>query len=299
MPRIMGTMPGSIIPSAGCRRSAIKRRDSESYAYLGLNTVVLRSQVLDDYDPPVNLTYVIPGGNPDGGDQYTGLDRFGRIVEQQWLNTATGTAMDDILYSYDRDGNVLTRNNLAFGSDNEQYSYDGLNRLTAFTRGTATAESWNLDAAGNWSSVTTNGSTQTRTSNLQNQITALSGATTPTYDDNGNTLSDDQGTVSTYDAWNRMVEAVTSGGSTETYRYDALGRRITTTVNGGIPTEFYYSAQGQVVEEVQYVSGGESVATNIWSPVAVNALFERTISGTAYAVQQDADWNVTTIAKSV
>ena len=77
----------------------------------------------------VNQTYLIPGGNTDDGDQYTGLDRFGRVVEVCWVNVNTNTATDDFLYSYDRDGNVLTRTNALHSSFTEQYSYEGLNRL--------------------------------------------------------------------------------------------------------------------------------------------------------------------------
>ena len=38
----------------------------------------------------MNQSYVIPGGNADGGDPYTGLDRFGRVLEQRWVKTSTG-----------------------------------------------------------------------------------------------------------------------------------------------------------------------------------------------------------------
>jgi len=80
----------------------------------------------------------------------------------------------------------------ANGSGN---GYDSLNRLTSFARGTlngthdtisspSTTNSWNLDALGNWTS--TQGGSQTRTFNSQNQITGISGLTTPTYDNNGN-----------------------------------------------------------------------------------------------------------------
>src|SRR5438132_865668 len=131
------------------------------------------------------MTSVISGGNTDGGDQYTGLDRFGRVVEARWINTNTSTITDDFLYTYDRDGNRLTRNNGLNTSFNEQYSYDGLNQLSSFTRGSHT-QSWSLDALGNWASFTNDSSTQTRTHNAQNQITSISGATTPSYDNNGN-----------------------------------------------------------------------------------------------------------------
>jgi hypothetical protein len=53
----------------------------ESYSYLGLGTVAQETRP----QTGVNLSYIIPGGNPDGGDHYTGLDRFGR-VDQQLFN---------------------------------------------------------------------------------------------------------------------------------------------------------------------------------------------------------------------
>jgi hypothetical protein len=71
--------------------------------------------------------------------------------------------------------------------------------LTAFARGTlsissghtvpdtiagtpAANESWSLDALGNWTSFTTASTTQTRMANQQNEITSISGPTTPSYD---------------------------------------------------------------------------------------------------------------------
>jgi hypothetical protein len=164
--------------------------------------------------------------------------------------------------------------------------------LISFTRGSET-QSWSLDAVGNWSSFTTNGSTQTRTSNLQNQISSISGASTPTYDYDGNTLTDDNGTVYTFDAWNRIVKAV-SGTNTEIYSYDALARRIVTQLNG-LPTDLYYSSDWQVLEDAV---NGVVNAADIWSPVYVDALFVRTMNGKDYAVQQDANWNVTAVTDS-
>src|SRR5207245_2134220 len=87
-------------------------------------------------------------------------------------------------------------------------------------------ESWNLDALGNWSSFTTNGVSQTRTANQQNEMTTV-GSQTLSFDANGNTTVDDHGQHETYDAWNRLVKVASSGGVTlATYSYDALGRRI-------------------------------------------------------------------------
>ena len=37
----------------------------------------------------------------DAGDQFTGLDRFGRVVDQRWIN-GSNTDVDRYQYGYDR-----------------------------------------------------------------------------------------------------------------------------------------------------------------------------------------------------
>src|SRR5258708_3830687 len=148
----------------------------QSYSYLGLDTPV----ILNDTQPGVELTYVKQSGesNGDAGDQYIGLDRFGRVVDQRWISS--GTATDRFQYGYDRDGNVLFKNNLVSSAFSELYhangasnGYDNLNQLTDFARGTLSdtnsdgipdtvssasrTQNWSMDALGNFSSVTTNG----------------------------------------------------------------------------------------------------------------------------------------------
>jgi hypothetical protein len=107
----------------------------EGYDYLGLGTVVRRAHS----QPGVDLTYIKQTGEStgDAGDQYTGLDRFGRVVDQRWIKTSTGTATDRFQYGHDRDGNRLYRDNLLNNSFDELYhangasaGYDGLNQLS-------------------------------------------------------------------------------------------------------------------------------------------------------------------------
>src|SRR5262249_30235100 len=64
----------------------------ESYDYLGVSTVVRRAHPQTGID----LTYIKQAGESSGdaGDQYTGLDRFGRVVDQRWLVASSGTATD-------------------------------------------------------------------------------------------------------------------------------------------------------------------------------------------------------------
>jgi RHS repeat-associated protein len=280
----------------------------ESYKYLGLTTVVER----DHPQNGVNLTYISQTGSTgDAGDQYTGLDRFGRVVEQNWYDTATSSSTDDFLYGYDADSNVLYQQNAVDAAFSQLFTYDGLNQLASFQQGTlnstktglvgsATAsQSYTPDALGNFTSVTTNGTTQTETANQQNEITSISGSGTVTYDANGNTTADGSGNTYVYDAWNRLVGVKNSGGTTiAAYGYNGLGERITET-HGSTTTDLYYSSSWQVLEERV---GGVLQARNVWSPVYVDALVLRdqsslgngTLDQRLY-VQTDANWNVTAI----
>jgi RHS repeat-associated protein len=278
----------------------------ESLGYLGLDTVVKRSHP----QPGVDLTYIKQTGEPNGdaGDQYTGLDRFGRVVDQRWIITATGTATDRFPYGYDRDGNPLYRDNLVNSSFGELYhangsgnGYDQLNQLTNFARGTLNASkdtitspthsiSWAFDALGNWTSTTTDGSTQTRTANQQNQITSISGQTTPGYDANGNTTTDQNGNTLIFDAWNRLVQVKSGSNVLETYSYDALSRRVTE--NAGTLRDIYFSSAWQVIEEDV---AGSMADQYVWSPVYIDALIERDTQTQRMYVQQDANFNVTAL----
>jgi RHS repeat-associated protein len=283
----------------------------ESYSYLGLGTVVKRAHP----ETGVDLTYVKLSGEStgDAGDQYTGLDRFGRVDDQRWT-TSAGTAADRRQYGYDRDSNRLYADNQVSTSNSELYAYDGLNQLTSFQRGTlngtktgltgsaSRSQSWDFDAVGNFDSQTTDGTTQTRSANKQNEITSISGATTPTYDAAGDMTGDETGKQFVYDAWGRLVAVKDSGGSTlAAYRYDGLGRRAQETVSG-TTTDLYYSDQWQVLEERV---GGVAKASYVWSPVYVDALICRdrdtdgngTLDERLYA-PQDVNWNVVALVNT-
>src|SRR5207247_3640888 len=95
----------------------------ESYTYLGLATVVKRAHP----QPGVDLTYIKQTGEStgDAGDQYTSLDRFGRVVDQRWILTSNGSATDRFKYGYDRDGSRLYRTNEANHSFDELYDANG------------------------------------------------------------------------------------------------------------------------------------------------------------------------------
>ncbi len=165
---------------------------------------------------------------------------------------------------------------------------------------------WDFDALGNWDSLTTDGgSPQTRTHNKQNEITSVSGATTPTYDANGNMTTDETGKQYVYDAWNRLKVAKNSGGTTlKTYVYDALNRRVAETASGAT-TDFYYSSGWQVLEKRDTARTNDTKVRYVWRPVYVDAMILRdrdtaddgTLDERLW-VQQDANWNVTALTNS-
>jgi RHS repeat-associated protein len=285
----------------------------ENYAYLGLDTVVKRGHP----QPGIDLTYIAQSGDViciapcEPGDQYTGLDRFGRVVDQRWVPTSSPqNPTDRFQYTYDQDSNRLTRTNAVNTNFNETYSYDNFNQLTNFTRG-GHSQTWTLDPLGNWQTLVTDNDTthpQTRTNDTQNRILTLTDLrqptwVAPTYDNNGNTVTDQIGKTLVYDAWNRLVQY--SGSSSVSYAYDALGRRLVE--NSGTRRDLYYSSAWQIVEErVGNNPQNQAVQIqNVWSPVYVDALIERdrdpNLSGTLSErlyVQQDANWNVTAVVDS-
>jgi len=289
----------------------------EAFKYLGAGTVVERSRPEVD----VTLSMVnLSGTAGAAGDKYTGLDRFGRVVDQRWTQgtTATSPVVDRSTYTYDRNGNRLTRGNALATAFSEKYSYDALNQLQSFARtgGTTKTQQWQFDALGNWTSVTTNSAAQARTANAQNEVTKVGGKSLA-YSRTGNLTTDEQGRTLVYDGWNRLAAVQTSDGTEiARYEYDGLNRRITEQV--GSPTfaaavrDVFYSQDWQVLEERWRRTEGvvASIADTrfIWSPIYVDALIARDTRSNArsstrdtdklgqrvYALQ-DANWNTTAI----
>jgi len=282
----------------------------ESYSYLGLGTVVQRAHP----QPGVNLTYISQTGSTgDAGDKYVGLDRFGRVVDQNWYSPSTGSSTDDFQYGYDAAGNVLWRDNLTNAAYGELYTYDGLNQISTFQRGMLNSthdglsgyftrkQVWGYDGAGNVVAVATDGDVQTNTMNALNEVTgvtSVSGAVPPTYDAAGEMTQDQVGFEYAYDAWGRLTAIKGANGAVlEAFSYDGLGRRVTANITGGTSWVLTYSSAGQVLEED---TGGVATVRYVWSPVYVNAMIlrDRSTSGPMSErlwVQQDANWDVTAV----
>jgi len=296
-----------------------------SYTYLGLGSVV---QV--DYPEP-DVRYDLITGS--GANPYTGLDRFGRIVDLLWRDYGASADVDRFKYTYDRNSNRLSKENtVAAGGFDELYGNDALNRLLQFNRGDLNdtkkkvteptwLQSWNLDPTGNWSGYTNiepavpaNNLVQQRTHNQANEIDPLGlvstvGATWGMVTENraGNMAAAPKPLSPTgelalgWDAWNRLMgyfEPFTS--NVVLYQRDALNRKIVETV-GGTARHCYYSSDWQNLEE-RLDSSTDPAIQNVWGLRYIDDLIlrDRTVSDPLderlYACQ-DALFSVTTLVE--
>lgn len=257
------------------------------YSYLGLGGFV----EVDDNTPEVKYTLIgtAGGDDPDTGDIYRGLDRFGRVKDAYWRDYGNNTDKARIQYGYDRVGNRLWRYDVVATGKNEKfdelYAYDRLDRLKTMGRGTLNlagtalssttfGQCWTLDTTGNWQGFRqdNNGSgswnlIQARTSNPVNEITDITNSAgsawpDPVYNAVGNMTTLPRpvdltaGYVAKYDAWNRLVELRQSGNNNlvAKYAYDGRNFRIIQEnykSNGGLDEtrHYYYNENWQVLAE--------------------------------------------------
>ena len=280
----------SSLPDSASRIASLIDDDGTThlsdYSYLGSITFV----ETDYAQPDTKYTLIgtAGGDDPDTGDIYRGLDRYGRIKDSYWYNYGTPTDTDRIKYGYDRNGNRTYRDNLvataAGAYFDESYTNDLLDRLKNMDRGRLNAQKdgitnktfgqcWSLDATGNWRNFfeDSNGDgtwdlAQVRVSNPVNEITGItntSGAAwvTPAYNRAGNMTTIPKPADSTtsftgtYDAWNRLVKLEDNSGIVAEYEYDGVKRMgVLKSYAAGVLSEtrhLYYTepSRWQVIEE--------------------------------------------------
>jgi YD repeat-containing protein len=266
-----------------------------SYLYRGE-----RSTVRIGYaEPEVEMTYLRQSGMPlgDGGDRYTGLDRFNRIEDIRWWKD--GVDVDRYQYGFDRAGNRTWRRHVnapdttvVNGGWDEAYAYDGLYQLRALGRGDLNQnqtwiaaipkwqENYTFDPTGNWPGYQTlvDGAEtleQARTHNAANEITAIDGSNLlVAYDAAGNMARAPKVgqwnamMAMHWDAWNRLVRVDFGDDPKAHYRYDGMSRRMSKYLpQESLLRHYYYSDQWQVLEERVGTEATTAERQFVWGPL--------------------------------
>jgi RHS repeat-associated protein len=227
----------------------------------------------------MKLTYLQQSGSPPvggGGDQYTGLDRFGRVIDQRWIKESSGADLERVEYGFDRASNRVWRDNAVADAlsaqQDEFYTYDRLNQLLTLQRGTLNvgktgiagtptwAEDLTFDPTGNWQNYVNqvNGMTtlnQPRTHNAANEVKTISGSSALMVQNAAGNMSKVPQPTDwssaydlAYDAWQRPVEIKNGSTNVAAYAYDGQSRRTIKTI-GTTTRHYYYSSQWQILEE--------------------------------------------------
>ena len=279
-----------------CSRTESIINDSDSlnlatYQYLGASGFVN----VASSQPGINWTLYGTTNDPNTGDIYSGLDRFGRVDNCLWQKSSTTLAQ--IQYGYDRASNRTWRKDGVLTGYDELYSYDGLYRLTDQKRGTLNGtqtaitsgtfqQQWGLDPTGNWKTFKQdndgNGTwelNQTRAANKVNEITGITNSVgtawaTPSYDTAGNMIGiPNAGTTVTGSnpawvplteaQWNTLTEAQWSAMTENTgtvsqqlsTQYDAWNRLVLISSGTQKISEHVYDARGYRIRKDTYTSG--------------------------------------------
>jgi RHS repeat-associated protein len=228
---------------------------SIDYAYNARN---LLASLISDTPPPVaTYTYnarnqiastIVENGLFTATRSYDPAGRLTGITSGAGILPAASTTT----YTLSPDGR---RTSITRDGNAETYGYDNARQVTAANYGAGITDAYNYDPAGNRTSTTLSRSvgvpptsgTTTYTANSVNEYTTISGSglQPPSYDPNGNLLTNHDGTDFTWDINNQLVSATNANGDTATYKYDALGRRVATlsTINSQPSTlNFFYNS---------------------------------------------------------
>jgi len=155
------------------------------YDFNGLSRMVRRVEDTGKYgnDTKLDLWH-------DTSGDYKGLDRFGRIMDMKFVDfSGSATDFARLKYTYDRNSNRMSIEDVGSKANSQSFTYDNLNRLTDAKRGILNSsnavqksdvvENFNMDLLGNFTSgaggIKINGTTSTVTHavNESNEITTL------------------------------------------------------------------------------------------------------------------------------
>jgi RHS repeat-associated protein len=187
-------------------------------------------------------------------------------------------------------------------------AYDDEDRLTGYARANSNlTQSWSLTSVGDWSSITTNGTAQTRTHGPTHELLTAGGQNVTT-DVKGNitvlpsnllTPASTLGLV--YDFDNKMKSAdVGNNRSVDVeYKYDALGRRVARSGSSG-SCAYVQAAQQTLVD----YGLGDAPSSPLYRYVYGSYIDEPVVrkgagsGGTVYYYHRNQQYSVTAITNS-
>lgn len=177
----------------------------------------------------------------NGANYVRSFDEEGRL-DSYTLGSQT------VALTYDLAGRIVAAGDSINSSDSKAYTYDNLDRLTAFTA-PATNQGYGYDAIGNRTSLTIGANSYSNSiSPTSNRLTASTGPTPKTFSfDNNGSITADTVNQFNYDARGRLVQANTSLGNVD-YGVNALGQRVVKTA-GSTSTVFHYDINGMLIAE--------------------------------------------------
>jgi RHS repeat-associated protein len=254
----------------------------------GLNPIHL------SYDSANRVAEISTVSGATGHEVDYTYDDFDRITQSVYKNAA-GTTEATIGYSYDNDGNLLSRTD---SSGTTSYVYDGLNRLTSETPPDGQTDTYTYDPASNLTELTDWGGAVSYEYDKANQLTSIfdPGASKPfaalAYDADGNLLSttytSGASDVNTYNSLDQLTKTTdtykTTGGSVAhlSYAYTfAGGLQHTMTDQAGNVSTYSYDALNRLTEAKTQSSGGTTTADYQYTLDPAGNIDKLAISGSA------------------
>ena len=288
--------------------------NTDTYAvesYLGLDNIVT-----EDYkDPQVKCDL--------SSDNYSGLDRFGRVSDMTWWqydNSGNLTnKLDEFVYWHlDTEGDITGKVELAANMSQVEngFGYDAMGRLTSYSHqiggGTAATSTWTYDRSAITSIRQPAGSTTSATRRPPSSAVRFRPPTTRPATCKPSARATGQSTTPGT-GWSRSIIPQPPRSSAR-FSYDGTGRRVEQ-LTGFTPgdlkatgsatsvTRYYYSGQ-QLVEGDTAVNGVTTTRYQyLWSPRYIDAPILRDTLNTDGSVNTgdrifyltDANYNVTAV----
>jgi RHS repeat-associated protein len=272
--------PRGNVGGCGCAAQYTTTDTYDDTGELLSTTDPLGNETTNTYDGNGNkLTTVDPRGNAQGASPADHTTSYSYYPSGK---VATVTAPDGgvTTYTYDADGNTLTRKDA--NNHTTTYTYNPADQLTSVTTPLGNKTTYSYDADGNkHGMVDANGNatggnpaahTTTYGYDTANRLTSTSysDGTTPNvsfgYDAAGNrtSMTDGAGTVNyTYDNDNQLLSS-TRGTDTFTYTYDPAGNITSRTYPNGTATTYGYNAD----EQLASVASGSDTTSYTYNPAS-------------------------------